>query len=211
MRILAAVALVSVSVLSAHAAERDVRSMLDQVTVYPDGATVTRIIEADLAAGDTTLVARDFPPGLDPSSLRVEGEGRTRLLIGSIDARPPRAERPPANPELENRIEALKDERGALDDKVAAATARKKFAERFADSAPAGIGDKGEARPLTEWRAAFAAIAEEVASANELIREAKLRQRQIDRDLARLESERVGNPPRKIWVVSVAVLEPAVS
>jgi len=200
MRILAAVALVSVSVLSAHAAERDVRSMLDQVTVYPDGATVTRIIEADLAAGDTTLVARDFPPGLDPSSLRVEGEGRMRLLIGSIDARPPRAERPPANPELENRIEALKDERGALDDKVAAATARKKFAERFADSAPAGIGDKGEARPLTEWRAAFAAIAEEVASANELIREAKLRQRQIDRDLARLESERVANPPRKMEV-----------
>ena len=53
-----------------------------------------------------------------------------------------------------------------LDDKIAAATAQKKFAERFADSAPAGLGEKGEARPLAEWRAAFAAIAEEIAAAD---------------------------------------------
>jgi uncharacterized protein (TIGR02231 family) len=202
MRILAAIALVSISAFSAPAAEHEVRSVLDQVTVYPDGATVTRIIRAEVAAGDTTLIARDFPPGLDPASLRVEGEGGGggRLVIGSIDARPPRAERPPANPELENRIEALKDERGTLDDRIAAATARKKFAERFAEKAPAGIGDKGEARPLAEWRAAFAAIAEEVAAADNLVREAKLRQREIDRELARLEAQRVANPPRKMEV-----------
>jgi uncharacterized protein (TIGR02231 family) len=202
MRILAAVALVSVSVsvLSATAAERDVRSVLDQVTVYPDGATVTRIIQADVAAGDNTLIARDFPPGLDPASLRVEGEGRTRLVIGAIDARPPRAERPPTNPDLESRIEALKDERGRLDDKIAAAMARRKFAVRFSETSPAGIGEKGEARPLAEWRAAFAAIAEEVAAADSLMREAKLRQREIDRDLAKLEAARVANPPRKMEV-----------
>jgi uncharacterized protein (TIGR02231 family) len=200
MRILAAIALVSISTFSATGAEREVRSVLDQVTVYPDGATVTRIIETDVAGGDTTLIARDFPPGLDPASLRVEGEGRGRLVIGSIDARPPRAERPAVNPELENRIEALRDERGTLDDRIAAATARKKFAERFAEKAPAGIGDKGEARPLAEWRAAFAAIAEEVASADNLVREAKLRQREIDRELARLEAQRTANPPRKMEV-----------
>lgn len=200
MRSLAAIALVSLSAISATAAERDVRSALDSVTVYPDGATVTRIIRADLAAGDTTLIARDFPPGLDPASLRVEGEGGARLVIGAIDARPPRAERPPANPELERRIETLKDERAALDDKIAAATARRKFAVRFSETAPTGIGEKGEARPLAEWRAAFAAIAEEVAAADDLIRVAKLRQRDIDRDLAKFEAERVANPPRKMEV-----------
>jgi uncharacterized protein (TIGR02231 family) len=200
MRTLAAVLLLSVSAISATAAERDVRSALDQVTVYPDGATVTRIIRTDLTAGDHTLIARDFPPTLDPASLRVEGEGGARIVIGSIDARPPRAERPPVNPELENRIEALRDERGTLDDKIASALARKKFAERFAETSPTRIGEKGEARPLSEWREAFAAIADEVATADTLIREAKLRQRQIDRDLARLEAERVANPPRKLEV-----------
>src|SRR5262249_51651546 len=113
---------------------------------------------------------------------------------------PPRAERPPLSPELENRIEALKDERGALDDRIAAATARKKFAQRFADSAPAGLGEKAEARPLAEWRAAFSAIAEEVAAADADIRGARVRQREIDRELARLEAERTANPPRKMEV-----------
>jgi uncharacterized protein (TIGR02231 family) len=184
----------------AWAADLDVRSAVETVTVYPDGASVTRVIRTDLAAGDTTLTARDFPPTLDPSSLRVEGEGQGRLVIGSIDARPPRAERPATNPELEKRIEALRDERGTLDDKIASAAARRKFAERFADSVPTGLGEMGEARPLAEWRAAFAAVAEEIAGADAAIREAKLKQREIDRDLARLEAERSANPPRKMEV-----------
>ncbi len=142
--VLAYLALVS----AASAGELDVTSRIDAVTVYPDGATVTRVIRIDLPAGDSTLVAHDFPTSLDPASLRVEGEGGARLMIGAIDARPPRPEPPATLPELERRIEALKDERGVLDDKIAAAKARRKFAERFADSAPAGLGEKGEARPL---------------------------------------------------------------
>ena len=185
---------------SAGAAELEARSTIDSVIVYPDGAAVTRVIRADLPGGDNVLLARDFPPGLDPASLRVEGQGGARLVIGAIDARPPRAERPPLSPDLENRIEALKDERGGLDDKIAAATARKKFAQRFADNAPAGLGEKGEARPLAEWRAAFLAVAEEVAAADADIRGAKVRQREIDRELARLDAERTANPPRKMEV-----------
>jgi uncharacterized protein (TIGR02231 family) len=201
MRLLASVVLAYLVTVSAtSAAEFGVTSTIEAVTVYPDGATVTRVIKTSLPAGDSTLLARDFPPALDPSSLRVEGEGGARLMIGAIDARPPRPEPPATLPELERRIEALRDERGALDDKIAAATARRKFAQRFADSAPAGLGDKGEARPLAEWRAAFAAVAEEVALADAVIREAGLRQREIDRVLARLEAERNANPPRKMDV-----------
>jgi uncharacterized protein (TIGR02231 family) len=185
---------------AAGAAELDVTSNIDSVTVYPDGAAVTRIIHVDLPAGDSVLRARDFPPTLDPASLRVEGEGEARLTIGAIDARPPRAERPPVAPGLETRIESLKDERGALDDKIAAVTAQKKFAQRFADAAPVGLGEKGEARPLAEWRAAFAAVADEIATADAAIRDAKVRQRDIDREVARLEAERTANPPRKMEV-----------
>jgi uncharacterized protein (TIGR02231 family) len=182
------------------AAETDVMSRIDAVTVYPDGATVTRIIRVDLPPGDSVLRARDFPPALDPASLRVEGDGQARLVIGSIDARPPRADRPPLDPALENRIEALRDERGGFDDKIEAATARKEFARHFAETSPAGIGDKGEARPLPEWRQAFVAVEEEVAAANAAIREAGRRQREIDRELARLEAQRNADPPRKMEV-----------
>jgi uncharacterized protein (TIGR02231 family) len=185
--------------LPAAAAEVDVRSAIDAVTVYPDGATVTRLITIDLPQGDTTLIARDFPPGLDPASLRVEGQG-TGVTIGAIDARPPRAERPATAPELEKRIETLRDERQVLDDKIAAEAARKAFAQRFAGNVPFGLGEKGEARPLTEWRAAFSAVADEIAAADNAMREARLKQREIDRELARLDVQLKTNPPRKMEV-----------
>ncbi|MGZ3285520.1 MAG: mucoidy inhibitor MuiA family protein [Xanthobacteraceae bacterium] len=186
--------------MPAQAADVDARSTVDAVTVYPDGASVTRVITADLAAGDNTLVVNDFPLTLDPSSLRVEGEAAAKLTIGAIDTRPPRAAPPVNLPELDKRIEALKDERGNLSGAINAATARRKFAERFAESSPAGLGEKGEARPIDEWRAAFAAVAEEVASADTAIREAERKQRDIDREIARLEADRATKPPARLEV-----------
>ena len=182
------------------AAELDVQSAVDAVTVYPDGATVTRLITVDLPQGDTTLIARDFPPGLDASSLRVEGETAARVTIGAIDARAPRPERPPPAPELEQRSQALKDERAALEDQIGAEAARKRFAERFAAQIPLGLGDKGEARPVAEWRLAFGAVAEEIRAANNATRELKLKQRELDEEIARIDRALQANPPRKMEV-----------
>jgi uncharacterized protein (TIGR02231 family) len=182
------------------AADLDATSTIDAVTVYPDGASVTRLITLDLASGDNTLVARDFPLSLDPSSLRVEGEAAAKLTIGAIDARPPKPV-PPANlSEIDKRIEALQDQRADLQGAIASAEARRKFAERFAEASPAGLGEKGEARPLADWRAAFAAVAEEVASADAAIREVQRKQRDIDREIARLQSDRAAKPPSKLEV-----------
>ncbi|MCJ9736316.1 DUF4140 domain-containing protein, partial [Bradyrhizobium sp. PRIMUS42] len=115
-RCLATTSLVLVTMATASpswAAELDTNSAIDTVTVYPDGATVTRIITVDLPSGDSTLVAKDFPLALDTSSIRVEGEGGAKLTIGTIDARSPRAA--PVNlPELEKRLEALSDQRADL-------------------------------------------------------------------------------------------------
>ena len=182
-----------------RAAEVAASSAVDAVTVYPDGASVTRIISLDLPAGENSAVLKDFPLTLDPSSLRVEGEAGAKLTIGAIDAKPPRAAPPVNLPELDKRIEALKDERANLQGAIDAATARRKFAERFADTSPAGIGDKGEARPIAEWRAAFAAVGEEVASAD--TRSAMpSKQRELDREIARLEQDRAQKPPSKMEV-----------
>ena len=143
---------------------------------------------------------KDFPLTLDPSSLRVEGEAGAKLTIGAIDAKPPRAAPPVNLPELDKRIEALKDQRADLQGAINAAAARRKFAERFAEASPAGIGDKGEARPIAEWRAAFAAVAEEVATADTAIRDAERKQRELDREIARLEADRAQKPPSKLEV-----------
>lgn len=182
------------------AAVVDANSAIDTVTVYPDGATVTRVIALDLVSGDSTLVAKDFPLSLDPSSLRVEAEAGAKLTIGTIDARPPRAAPPVNLSELDKRIEALKDERSDLQGAIDAAVVRRKFAQRFAEVSPAGLGEKGEARPITEWRAAFGAVGEEIATADTAIREATRKQREIDRQIAQLEAERSAKPPSKLEV-----------
>ena len=102
----AGIALAALSV-GAQAADIEVPSRIDSVTVYPDGATVTRIVKADLIAGDNTLLARDLPLSLDPSSLRVEGESGANLTIGAIDIRTPRPSPPTNLPEIDQRIEAI--------------------------------------------------------------------------------------------------------
>src|SRR5260370_418101 len=83
---------------------------------------------------------------------------------------------------------------------LAATTARRKVAERFAEASQAGIGEKGEARPLADWRAAFAAVADEVASADSAIRDAERKQRDIDREISRLESDRAIKPTSRLEV-----------
>ena len=183
-----------------HAANLDATSMVDAVTVYPDGASVTRVISLDLPAGETTAVAKDFPPELDASSLRVEGDAGAKLVIGTVAAKPPRAAPPVNLPEIDKRIEALQDQRTDLDGAIAAAAARRKFAERFAEASPAGLGEKGEARPIAEWRNAFAAVAEEVALADSAVRDAKRKQREIDREIAQLQADRDSQPPSRMAV-----------
>lgn len=194
------VVLAGIAAAPAQAADIDASSAVDAVTVFPDGASVTRVITLDLPAGDHAAVLKDFPLALDPSSLRVEGEAGAKLTIGAIDARPPRAAPPVNLPELDKGIEALKDQRVDLQGVIDAAAARRKFAERFAEASPAGIGDKGEARPISEWRAAFAAVAEEVAAANSAIREAERKQRELDRQIVQLEQDRAQKPPSKLEV-----------
>jgi hypothetical protein len=56
----------------APAAEIEAASTIDAVTVYPDGATVTRTLSVNLPCGDSIILVRDFPLGLDPASLRVQ-------------------------------------------------------------------------------------------------------------------------------------------
>lgn len=77
---------------------------------------------------------------------------------------------------------------------------RRKFAEHFAEVSPVGIRDKGEARPIAEWREAFAAVSDEVAAAHTAIRDARRKQRDLDREIARLQSDRAIKPPSKLEV-----------
>jgi len=74
------VVLVALAAGEVRGANIDASSAVDAVTVYPDGASVTRVVTLDLSAGENSAVLKDFPLTLDPSSLRVEGEAGAKLL-----------------------------------------------------------------------------------------------------------------------------------
>ncbi len=182
-------------------AEIETTSQIDAVTVYPDSAMVTRLIRLDLPAGDSTLLAQDFPLTLDPSSLRVEGEGGARLVIGAVEARPPLPQ-PAANlPEIDRR------HRGAAR-RAHRARRRDRVGRPRAASSPSVLPRRRP--PASAKRArrvrspngalAFAAVAEEIATADNAIRDARIKQRDIDREIARLEAERNATPPKKLEV-----------
>lgn len=58
------------------------------VTLYPDGATVTRSLRIDGAPGVHELVVTDLPPGIDAASLRVAATG---ARIGTVSLQRDRA------------------------------------------------------------------------------------------------------------------------
>src|SRR3954471_13721005 len=93
----------------AFAADVELESKIDQVTVFPEAAVVTRVAPLDLSAGASTLFLRGLPTLLDPASIRVEGTGQTAFAIGGIDVRvTPGEARPVIDPDLERRLQSLR-------------------------------------------------------------------------------------------------------
>jgi len=75
------VAVAAFAAAPVRAADVAASSAVDAVTVYPDGASVTRVITLDLPAGDHAAVLKDFPLTLDPSSLTPNRRAQRRQSI----------------------------------------------------------------------------------------------------------------------------------
>ncbi|RCW83874.1 mucoidy inhibitor MuiA family protein [Paracoccus lutimaris] len=92
---------------------------IDAVTVYPWGAGVNRTVQMDLPQGAHELVVTGMPVDIDPSTLRVTGEGAT---IGAVSLQINRAL--PAAPVETTEFLAAKDMVRRLEDALAQHDAR---------------------------------------------------------------------------------------
>ncbi|WP_439574422.1 mucoidy inhibitor MuiA family protein [Phreatobacter sp.] len=177
------------------AAEFRLPSRIEAVTVFPDGASITRTIRVELPAGEHVLVLDDLPLTADPASIRIAGGGEGRLTVGSVDARQQRPfERP--DPERVRMLETLRDQRLALEDRIAAERMRKRAAEALVQPATLSAGERG--LNIAEARQALAAALEETVAADRAIREAERAQRAIDRDIQQIEAQLRTQPPRHL-------------
>jgi uncharacterized protein (TIGR02231 family) len=180
----------------ASAADVELASRIDRVTVFPDAAQVTRVAAVDLAAGPSTLVLRGLPATLDPGSLRVEGKGSAAFAIGSVDSRvTPGDAKPVVDPALEGRIEALRREREDLDARHATAEARRAMIERYAQASPEKLSAESKPLEIGQWAAAWEAVGTGLAAVHRDLRDLRRRIADVDTEIAALERARP-RPPR---------------
>jgi uncharacterized protein (TIGR02231 family) len=206
----------SVSVLApafAFAADVELQSKIDHVTVFPDAAVVTRIAPLDLSAGTSTLLVRGLPAALDPGSIRVEGTGEATFAIGGIDVRvTPGEARPVIDAELERRLKTLRDERESVQAQIGALQGKKAMIERYAQASPEKLGPETKPLEVGQWKAAWDAIGGGLAAANEDLRTLTARSRDLDAEITALERARPQPPrpgaPRRDVAVAVEASTP---
>ncbi|MFT4131106.1 mucoidy inhibitor MuiA family protein [Labrys sp. (in: a-proteobacteria)] len=174
------------------AADLGVQSKIDAVSVYPDGATVTRVIEFDIPAGENVLVAKDLPAGLDAASIRVDMREASGVSLAGTDIANALSDGPVPDAAANKTLQDLKDQRDGLAGIGKALLAKRGLIERFANGATFNAAKEGS--NVAALRGAWNAVGDDMAEVNEALRQNALKIRDLDEDIARLQSQRDGRP-----------------
>lgn len=184
----------SVAVLTAPAFAADVpaTSKIEAVTVFPTGAEVVRSVNVKLDAGDHAVVLNDVTGQANTGSIRVENAAGEKLEIRSIDAR--RLELPDSDPavtqsarkKIEDEIEKLQDQRGELDDIIQVAKEQGNYLKNL-EKVPTTQTAATLPITLEDRQALFSMLGTRMAELAKTGRDAKLKQRDIDRQVKELK------------------------
>ena len=178
---------VLLAMFSALAAANDVQSRVDAVTVYPGGATVTRVASVTLAAGANDLRMTGLVRSIDVNVLQIEVAGDD-IRIGqvSLGFEQQRDEFNEDITALRAEIHAMNRRITEIDDTSNAAKRRLKFLDGIAQgyAKEASVeGGRGTA-DINTWRAALELIQTESVSANRMIRDNEDKKAELVRDLS---------------------------
>ena len=179
---------------------------ISRVTLYPGSATVERSAKVDPGGGK--VVMSGLPANFDARTLRVEAGPGIRvgevvvLDSGRADALGGR------EAQLEARIEALKDEKTALDVDVKTAELLRDYLTHITTAQPLPEADKP--RPIVIDHKAIPAVLEAIkkgaTDAYGVMQRIELRKRAIDKQIATLERDlgRLRSGARDVRTVSIA-------
>jgi uncharacterized protein (TIGR02231 family) len=193
---------------NAGAAEIEVPSKIDSVLLSPDAATVTRVAEADLNAGDLTLVFKNLPFSLDPASLRLGGSAQEKITIGTLEARVSPNDIKSNDGAVEARLRTLRADREGWQVTIDALSAKQAMMVRFSQSGPEKLSPESRPLDIGQWNAAWDTVGNALAKVGDELRAGKARARDIDEDMKALEANRqrpAGKGPARDVVATVQV------
>ncbi len=162
---------------------------IDRVTVYRQGAVVTRAGEVAIPAGSNRLVLRGLPSGIDAKTLRVTVEAGS-VQLGGVEIAEinegnfvSQAER-----DLRHKIEDAGDQRVVLQDEIATAQTQLKLLDSLAAN-PAGSATKSATVDAANLAPMLATMETSANAARKRVRDATLRLRTVDRESEKLQAE----------------------
>lgn len=171
----------------ARAADLPLDSRIEAVTVFPDAAAVTRVGEVRIPVGQHALVLKGLPAAVDPASIRVEGAGEGRLVIGSADIRRAPASTQPTE-EAQRRLKDLRGQLARVQGRVDALETQKRAVSEFARISAEAAAKEGRGFDIAQARAAWQAVGEATAAANQALQEEGARAAELEAEIRAVEA-----------------------
>jgi uncharacterized protein (TIGR02231 family) len=169
-----------------------IASQVIEVTVFPDRARVTRRGSLSLEPGVQRVEFGELPLAMQTESVRASGRGTPAALLGVDTRRTYFTDTPiAAVQELEKQIEALNDQDKALGDQAAAAELQTQFVKKLADQAAEQLA-RGIAMGRSDINQSSALLAftrQQLAEAQQTLRDIGLQRRELARQLAKLNAD----------------------
>jgi len=192
------------------AAEINLASRIDAVTVYPQGADVWRTGTVEVPAGETRLLVSDLPGSIDPQSIRVEAVGNDGMVINGIDTKLvdlPSSAADEKRKGLDKKLEALADEKQALDQLILDANAQKSLLLSLANKqlTPASTTETLKSIDASGLDGLVSLVGSKLTTISKSIHDADLRKRDIDRESADMNVEREALSPDAQQKLEVAL------
>jgi uncharacterized protein (TIGR02231 family) len=189
-----ALPVLALGVLSTHASAADVSasSKVDAVTVYAQGAEVTRISKVKFEPGAHTVILTDLPASALPSSIRVEGKSTGRLEIGSVDSRVTpislgdQAQQQSERKALESDVEKLQDEKAQIAGQIQAAETQKALINNLVQLPNRPPPPQGSTAPI-DWTQLLTLVGERTAAVQREIVGLQSKTRDLDRRIEELK------------------------
>lgn len=192
---------------SVHADDIPATSKVFAVTAYANLATVTRTGSVHLPQGPQTVVIADMPSGFNEDSLRVEGETKGDVKIGSVEVKRVILTELASATEQEKAkaLQAKRDERAMVEAELNALRVKANFIEHLAHSddpsampgatqrtaAPMGFPQQSPSvdLPPEKWNQAWTMLQTGMTETQKAIVSKEIAKRSLDEEIARLEKE----------------------
>jgi uncharacterized protein (TIGR02231 family) len=161
---------------------------IDRVTVYRQGAVVTRAGEVAIPAGSHRLIVRGLPASIDSKTLRVTVEGGA-VQLGGVELAKINEGRfvSETERELRSKIEETGDQRVVIQDDVSTAETQLKLLDSLATN-PVGSTTRASVDGAN-LATVLTTMATSASAARKRVRDARLRLRSLDRELEKMKAD----------------------